>query len=182
VGYGGRILLVLDLDETLVYATEQPLDWQPDFKAGPYSVYRRPHLEEFFRTCSGLYELAFWSSAGEAYVATLVRGILPAGIEPVFIWGRARCVRCLDPETREYYFVKDLRKVKRRGFGLGRVLAVDDSPRKLERNYGNAVYVRPYLGERDDNELELLACYLVSLPAVDNIRTLEKRGWRNKVS
>ena len=182
MGYQGRILLVLDLDETLVYATEQRLDGPPDFTAGPYSVYRRPHLEEFFWACSGLYELAFWSSAGDAYVAAVVRGILPAGIDPAFIWGRSRCVRHFDPETWEYYFVKDLRKVKRRGFDLSRVLAVDDSPRKQERNYGNAVYIRPYGGDLGDNELELLACYLASLHSADDIRKLEKRGWRNKVS
>jgi RNA polymerase II subunit A small phosphatase-like protein len=182
VGQGDKILLVLDLDETLVYAAEWPLDRPPDFAAGPYSVYCRPHLGEFLRTGSGLYDVAFWSSAGAAYVAAVLSGILPAGVEPVFAWSCGRCVRRLDPETGEDYFIKDLRKVRRLGFDLGRVLAVDDSPRKLERNYGNAVYVRPYLGEADDRELELLARYLASLRDVKDVRRLEKRQWQKLVS
>jgi RNA polymerase II subunit A small phosphatase-like protein len=182
VSPGGRILLVLDLDETLVYATERPLARPPDFAAGPYVVYRRPHLGEFLRGCSERFDLAFWSSSSEAYVATVVPAILPAGVEAAFAWSRGRCVRRFDPETREDYFAKDLRKVRRRGFDLRRVLVVDDTPRKAERNYGNAVYVRPWLGKTGDNELELLGRYLASLHAVPDLRTLEKRGWRQPLT
>ena len=41
------ILLILDLDETLVYSIEEPLGRDHDFTVGPYAVYRRPHLAEF---------------------------------------------------------------------------------------------------------------------------------------
>jgi NLI interacting factor-like phosphatase len=49
---GGPILLILDLDETLIYATEEPLQRVPDFIIGPYAVYRRPYLTEFLTSCS----------------------------------------------------------------------------------------------------------------------------------
>jgi RNA polymerase II subunit A small phosphatase-like protein len=182
VSPGGRILLVLDLDETLVYAAERPFARPPDFADGPYAVYRRPHLGEFLRGCSERFDLAFWSSSGEAHVATVVPAILPAGVEAAFARSRGRCVRRFDPETREDYFVKDLRKVRRRGFDLRRVLVVDDTPRKAERNYGNAVYVRPWLGDPDDDELELLGRYLSSLHAVPDVRLVEKRGWRMRLT
>jgi RNA polymerase II subunit A small phosphatase-like protein len=179
---GGKILLVLDLDETLVYATEHALGRPPDFAAGPYSIYRRPYLNEFLLACSALYDLAFWSSAGAAYVGAVVAAIQPPAVEPAFVWSGVRCVRRIDPETGEDYFLKDLRKVRRKGFDLARVLVVDDSPRKLERNYGNAVYVRSYRGDPDDNELVLLARYLASLCSAGDVRTLEKRGWRGRVA
>jgi hypothetical protein len=35
-------LLILDLDETLVYATEEKLERQEDFIVGQYYVYKRP--------------------------------------------------------------------------------------------------------------------------------------------
>jgi RNA polymerase II subunit A small phosphatase-like protein len=178
----GKILLVLDLDETLVYAAERPLGRPPDFTAGLYAVYRRPHLGEFLSSCPGRFDLAFWSSSSETYVRALVPAILPAGAQPVFAWSRGRCVRRFDPETREDYFVKDLRKVKRLGYDLRRVLVVDDTPRKAERNYGNAVYVRPWLGDPDDDELELLGRYLSSLHAVPDVRLVEKRGWRKRLT
>lgn len=177
-----RILLILDLDETLIYAAEQPLSRSPDLVVGPYSVYRRPHLAEILQSCAADFLVAIWSSASDAYVAAIVPEIFPAGIQPVFVWGRSRCVRRFDPETRDDYFVKDLRKIQRNGFSLDRILAVDDTPQKLERNYGNAIYIRPYQGEEEDGELILLARYLSSLHTCDNVRTLEKRGWRHRVS
>ena len=53
---------------------------------------------------------------------------------------------------------------------------------KLERNYGNAVYVKPFLGDSDDDELPRLAAYLRTLITVDDVRQIEKRGWRNFVA
>jgi TFIIF-interacting CTD phosphatase-like protein len=129
-----KILLVLDLDETLIYAAEQPLPRNPDFMVGPFSVYRRPSLDEFLRGCSEYYRLAIWSSASDAYVSAVVACILPTDLQPVLVWGRSRCVRRLDPETREDYFVKDLKKIKRRGFHPDRILAVDDTSQN-----GNAI-------------------------------------------
>jgi NLI interacting factor-like phosphatase len=121
------MLLVLDLDETLVYATERPLCSAPDFGAGPYHVYRRPHLEPFLRSCAALFDVGFWSSGSAAYVARVVPAILPAGVSPVLAWSGERCVRRFDPDTRKDYHVKDLRKLARAGYDLARVLAVDDT-------------------------------------------------------
>jgi TFIIF-interacting CTD phosphatase-like protein len=171
------ILLILDLDETLIYATEEPLPREPDFVVGPYFVYRRPYLDEFLTSCSACFRLAVWSSATEEYVRPIVERILPTGVEPAFVWGRGRCVRRYDPELREEYQVKDLKKVRRMGYRLERVLIADDTARKVERQYGNAVYVPPYFGDPEDDLLPRLARYLVSLRDATNVRTVEKRGW-----
>lgn len=48
-----RILLILDLDETLIYASEAALDREPDF-----TVYRRPWLDEFLARCERNFDLA----------------------------------------------------------------------------------------------------------------------------
>jgi RNA polymerase II subunit A small phosphatase-like protein len=61
------------------------------------------------------------------------------------------------------------------------VLIVDDTPAKCVRNYGNAVYARPWEGEPGDVELRLLARYLAGLKDVANVRTIEKRRWRESV-
>jgi len=44
-------LLILDLDETLIFATERPLTREADFRIGPYHVYRRPDLADFLDQC-----------------------------------------------------------------------------------------------------------------------------------
>lgn len=45
-------LLILDLDETLIHATEQP-EREADFQIFHYHVYKRPYLEEFFLRSAG---------------------------------------------------------------------------------------------------------------------------------
>jgi RNA polymerase II subunit A small phosphatase-like protein len=177
MGLERPILLILDLDETLVHSVEEPLDRPHDFRAGPYFVYRRPHLDGFLAACSAAFRLAVWSSGGEGYVRAVVGRIAPPGIDLAFLWSCDRCVRRYDPESQEEYHLKDLGKVKRLGHDLRRVLIADDTPRKVARQYGNIVHVPPYHGEAGDDLLPRLAEYLLSLREVPDVRALEKRGW-----
>jgi len=178
-----RILLILDLDETLIYAAERAEHGDSDFRIGPFYVYCRPHVTEFLEDVSAVFDLAFWSSGSSDYVEAIVEQLLPAGIRPALVWSRTRCIQRIDTETREYYYVKDLKKIKRLGYDLDRVVIVEDTPQKVERNYGNAVYVSSYFGDnQEDRELLQLARYLRSICDVPNVRCLEKRGWRSKVS
>ncbi|MCG8648966.1 MAG: HAD family hydrolase [Pirellulales bacterium] len=176
-----RALLVLDVDETLLHAAEAPLQRLADFRCGPYFVFRRPHVREFLLECAELFQLAVWSSSSADYLNLVLAQTVPHEVPLAFVWSRNRCVQRYDGERHETYFVKDLKKVKRLGFDLARVLIVDDTPQKLERNYGNAVYVRPYFGDPGDNELPKLASYLRSLATVEDVRRIEKRGWRTSV-
>jgi carboxy-terminal domain RNA polymerase II polypeptide A small phosphatase len=180
-----RTLLVLDLDETLIHATETPLDRGPDFEIYGYAVYRRPHLDAFLVGCAGLFELAVWSSASDAYVEAVVDAIFPDRAILDFVWGRSRASlrRFIGPD--EYpgdfdhrHYRKPLAKAKKRGWPLERILIVDDTPEKCVQNYGNAIYIRPFEGALDDAELPLLLAYLRTLADCPNVRRVEKRGWR----
>lgn len=175
-----RTLLILDVDETLIYATEKPLDRESDFGVGPYTVYRRPGLAEFLETCLRQFDVAVWSSSGSDYLTAVVENIFPKEVSLAFVWNRTRCVQRYDPEHLETYYVKDLKKVKRRGFDLKRVLIVDDTPQKTERNYGNAIYVSPFYGDPADDELKRLSPFLTTLAEIPDVRTIEKRGWRSR--
>jgi TFIIF-interacting CTD phosphatase-like protein len=86
-------------------------------------------------------------------------------------------VRRYDHEAFEEEFLKDLKKVKRSGYRLERVLIADDTPRKVRRHYGNAVYVPPFTGDPEDDLLPRLAMYLTTLRDEPDVRVLEKRGW-----
>lgn len=186
-----RILLVLDLDETLIHATETPLARAPDFTLFGYSLYRRPGLDAFLEQCAGRFDLAVWSSATDDYVAAIVSRIFSDPALLHFAWGRSRASlrRHIGPDDAFYYvpsdhrhFLKPLKKIVKRGWSLERMLIVDDTPQKCVRNYGNAIYVRPYEGDEDDDELRLLARYLATLADCSNVRTIEKRMWRREVS
>jgi TFIIF-interacting CTD phosphatase-like protein len=181
--YGmSRHLLILDLDETLIYAAEEPLDRMHDFAVGRYSCYRRPGLQSFLKTCDALFELAVWSSSTTLYADAVVSQIFLPDVQLAFLWARERCTLRLRPEAAEDSWLKNLKKVKRKGYSLDQVLVVDDSPEKLARNYGNLITVQPFVGSPDDEELMLLRQYLPSLASVKNVRAIEKRDWRHKAS
>jgi RNA polymerase II subunit A small phosphatase-like protein len=171
-----RPLLILDLDETLLHASEGLLGRFPDFQMGYYSVYLRPHLEMFLPQVSEWYQLAVWTSASPDYAGPLVESIFPPN-QLRFVWTRERCTRVYNSDRQERYWVKDLKKVRRQGYELERTLVLDDSPEKLERHYGNWVPIKPYYGEPDDNELPQLLPFLYFLSRQEKVRSLEKRNW-----
>ncbi len=179
-----RPLLILDLDETLVHAEEKAkafLGRSPDFTTSDYVVYKRPHLDEFLSRMWKLYDLAVWSAAGTLYVNRVVEVIFADRKQPVFAFSGTRSTRRFDHDDHQEYYIKDLKKVRKRGFDIKRMLIVDDLVRNSQRNYGNAIYVNEFNGDQDDNELLLLADYLEQLADKPNFRTIEKRYWRSEV-
>jgi carboxy-terminal domain RNA polymerase II polypeptide A small phosphatase len=185
-----KMLLILDLDETLIHAASKKIDNNFDFQVFHYFVYKRPFLDEFIATCAEHFELAVWSSASDDYVEEIVQHIFPKDIQLAFVWARSRCTRILSPKIDEYgyycnadsfdhhEYAKKLKKLKKLGYSLDKMLIVDDTPAKLTANYGNAIYPKPFMGEKNDTELMQLLPYLLSLKDSKNVRTIEKRFWR----
>jgi len=170
-------LVILDIDETLIYATKEKLNRKADFTVFEYHVYKRPNLDHFINRLEKSYEIAIWSSEGNDYVNSIVVG-LELDVEIKFIWGRNEATqkRHLNDyyETgndSELYYVKPLKKVKRMGYKIERILIVDDSPHKSQLNYGNAIYPKSYKGEINDNELLTLIEYLESIKDEQSFRT-----------
>jgi RNA polymerase II subunit A small phosphatase-like protein len=98
------------------------------------------------------------------------------------VWASDRCTVAYDMEWLEYYNRKNLKKVTRKGYRLESIIAVDDTPQKWERSYGNLVRVNPFEGEETDDELKYLLLYLDQLRYEENIRSVEKRFWRNRLT
>lgn len=176
-----KILLILDLDETLIHATDKKLEIDPDFEYAEYFVYKRPNLYEFLNEMAEHFKLAIWSSADDKYVNDIVDIIQPGEITFEFVWARSRCTLRRDYALDRYVREKRLKKIKKQGFRLEKTLIVDDSPEKTRDNFGNAIYIDPFEGNQKDNELIILSNFLKSIKDSDNVRTIEKRGWRNKL-
>jgi carboxy-terminal domain RNA polymerase II polypeptide A small phosphatase len=170
-------LLILDLDETLIHATSIELPIKEEFKFDKYYVYKRPHLDWFLREIVQHFKVGIWSSADDIYVNEIVRQIIPEGLEFEIIWGRSRCSYKRDIDFDEYFYEKRLDKLKKCGFRLENIIIVDDTPEKSRANYGNAVHIKEFNGDLNDNELKYLHDYLLTLKDIENIRTVEKRYW-----
>lgn len=173
-----RALLILDLDETLVYATTERGEVDHDLQIFDYFVTKRPHLDEFLDRIFLWFDVAVWTSSGSSYAAQLVSGLFPDPDRLQFVWDGRRCTVRRDLSTDRYYTIKDLKKVKRRGYDLERVLMIDDTPRKLRRQYGNHLMLAAFEGDPDDRELLAVLPYLEWLSRQENLRTIDKRKWR----
>jgi TFIIF-interacting CTD phosphatase-like protein len=173
-------LLVLDLDETLVHANDEPKLPRPaEFRVGPYGVLRRPGVEAFLEFALEHFEhVGVWTASTLSYALPVLEHIVvPKRL--TFVWGRERCTYQIDLEAHKVHYLKDIRKLTRGGkFRKERLLFVDDSPKNLARSYGNLIPIRPFEGDPNDHELQLLEQYLRSIGDVDNVRTIEKRAWR----
>ena len=171
-------LLILDLDETLVYATEEPLERPADFCVGPYQVYRRPYAENFLAQCLDWFRVAVWTSSSPLYAQGVTQALFAETEALAFLWASDKCTPAYDLESGELYSKKSLKKVKQKGYALESVIALDDSPQKWQQSYGNLILVKPYVGAEDDQELPRLLVYLETLRRAENVRAVDKRGWR----
>ncbi len=170
-------LLILDLDETLIHSSLEALGREPDFRCGPYLVYMRPGVTSFLRECAEIFELAVWTTATEDYAACIVERIFPEDCPPSFVFTRARCTIAYSHALRRPVYVKDLKKAKRRGYRLERILVVDDTPEMLARNYGNLVPVERFTGDPCDTVLRELLPFLREISEAEDFRRIDKRRW-----
>ena len=84
--YQHNKLLILDIDETLIYSSDKQLDRIPDFKLDEYFVYIRPGLEEFVLGCSKLFSLAIWTASSSEYAREVIKNVFPADLKLEFIF------------------------------------------------------------------------------------------------
>lgn len=164
-----RRLVIFDLDETLVHATEVKLSFAPDFEVPPYFVYQRPHVQELLAFAATRFDLAVWSSSSKAYVAAVTERLFGATYPLKFAWSVERCVQREDPKTNSYVYIKDLRKVQGQGYAVEHIAIVDDSPEKVKRQPRNHLRVKPFVGEPGDTELLAIKSALAALGNEDGL-------------
>lgn len=171
-------LLVLDMDETLVFATETRLAFPESFKALDYYVYKRPYLDFFISEMQKIFKIGIWTAAGDVIANEIVSKLFERdSVEFVFT---AKDCTVRMREAGKVSVVKNLRKLRNKGYSLDQVIVVDDTASKYEKNYGNLVHVSEYVGDQNDNELLHLSEYLKHLSLFDNIPTVDKRNWRSQ--
>jgi carboxy-terminal domain RNA polymerase II polypeptide A small phosphatase len=185
-------LLVLDLDETLIfteYGNKRTVKSEPDFlvhdQGYNFAVWKRPDLAWFLVWCFEHFEVAIWSAADQSYVEKMLAQILPSNLNPCFIWTSERCtIKRMHQygHDGEVIIIKDIKKILRskKRFKRNDILVVDDNDDTYSRNYGNALPIEPFQGDKDDRELVRISFVLSKLKNHNNIRKIEKRQWETK--
>lgn len=140
-----KIVLVLDLDETLGY-----------FNGKHFLV--RPGAPEFIQKMSEKYELVLFTSALEQY-ANMALEKVDLKHKIVFRLYRQHLLR--DSEG----VVKDLRILGRK---MNRVIIVDNDSRLFRNQPSNGFNIKSWTGDLEDRELEVLGDALYSCDKTEN--------------
>ena len=168
-------LLCLDLDGTLLHADRCGSRDSSHiiFEADPArrkNVTLRPGLLEFIQATSQHYDFAVWTAAPADYADQCISVI--EGVCPGF-QGALRAVLSQDDCELEQRGnmrvlgvpVKPLRKLAAQlKVPLHRVLVVDDTFETYQQNVSNALPVPAFNGDGDDQLLDELRIFLVTMP------------------
>jgi RNA polymerase II subunit A small phosphatase-like protein len=184
-----ELLLIFDLDETLVHATKSQLNRLPDFEVGEYKIYKRPDFDTFINQCNEKYKIAVWSSADDKYVKETVKKLFPNHIKLEFVWTRLNCsIKIVrkpliegieDGITyKEHQWIKPLNRIKRKGIGIKRMLIIDNSPYKVVESKENALIIPSFEGEEKDSELLRLYDFLANYDDIKDVRKVDKENWQ----
>jgi len=170
------VTLVLDLDETLVHCTVDPVD-DPDMVFGvefngiDYQVHvrYRPFLREFLEAVSERFEVVVFTASQQVYADKLLDRIDPEG---KYIKHRMFRDSCLPVEGN---FLKDLTVL---GRDLSRTVLVDNSPHAFGYQVDNGVPIESWFDCPHDKELLKLECFLRKLHGCDDVRDVVRRTFQ----
>jgi hypothetical protein len=142
-----KVVLVLDLDETLVFAREGPL-------------FARPGLDEFFATCAGKAEIVVWTAGMRAYAQAILREIDRKGVVKHLIYRHSKWF------TGRPGYRKDLAAL---GRSLNKTIIIENTPDCIRGYTNNGILVEDYRGGEvsGDNTIPALTAFCRDLIAAN---------------
>lgn len=158
----GRKLLVLDLDETLIFASERALRTRCHFVVDRFFVYLRPGVKEFLKFCSQHFEIGIWTTANQAYAHEMVECVLPPGVDLAFLWSEGDCTM-VDVDIEHVALVKDLSKLDDLGVPLHHIVVLEDTREKIAFHLDNVMLISSFNGDPGDRELAKARRYLTHI-------------------
>ena len=164
------ISLVLDLDETLVHCTVEPVDdadlvFPVVFHGMTYQVHvrLRPHLFTFLEKIKGKFEVIVFTASQKVYANELLNLIDP---DDKYFHHRMFRESCLAVEGN---FLKDLNVL---GRDLAKCVLVDNSPHAFGYQVDNGIPIESWFDDPNDTELLKLERFLRALHNVDDVRSV----------
>jgi len=170
-----RPLLVLDIDQTLLFAATSPLTQPCDYRAERTWIYKRPYVDAFLHFCMLHFQIAVWTSARASYAEEIFSQVFNY-LSLIFIHSERHCLEKKDING-QLVSLKPLQKTCKYGFTLNRVLVIDDSKEKHSLNPDNLILISPYNALVEDNELRLLKNYLNTIKHQTNFLNINKQNW-----
>lgn len=178
----GKKCLMLDLDETLIFAHNEVSDPNFDEQIELYIgegrthtifVYYRPFLREFLEYVSKKWEIGIFTSSSNIYANAILQRIDPQNKFFSFRLFKNSCYRDCNN-----HLIKDLDIMGNRD--LRDLVMVDNSIDSVIYQLDNCVPVVPFYGDSSDQELVSLAKFLDLLHASEDVRAFNADYFRLK--
>ncbi len=178
-------LLILDLDNTLIYADLKPMsnyDFKFTCKGDQIWVKKRPQLNYFLNNVATNFDLAIWSASCKEYVNEIIKHIFK-DIKLVFVYTEKQTITKFTfddfENTMRQYTTKDLKKIwsskkKFKMYNKSNTLILDDIPENFRNNRGNGINITGYYGNVNDTELNRIYKMLEKIKITDNVRIVNK--------
>lgn len=162
----GKICVVIDLDETLVYSSFKPIS-NADFivpveiEGTTHQVYvlKRPYVDEFLRRMGEMFECVLFTASLAKYADPVTDLLDQGGVFRTRLF-RESCV------FHQGCYVKDLSRL---GRDLNRTLILDNSPASYIFHPNNAIPVVSWFDDTDDAELLNLLPVFEELSKADDV-------------
>lgn len=144
-------ILILDLDETLIFSVKERLNHPESFIYNDYYVYLRPNLSWFLNNIKTHYKIGIWSVADDEYVEQIVKKIIPKDIDLEFIWSRS----WISPDSFDgKQYIKKMTELAHLGYKLDELLLIDDNEKNITINSPYSILIKPFKGNPKDKELQ----------------------------
>ena len=173
-------IALFDLDETLVHCTKDKKGLNGDVvniklptnKTVPVGLNIRSHWKEALDLIKNHYNIVVYTASHQSYADAVLNYLDKENKYFQYRLYRNHCVQC-DVDGIKFY-VKDLDTLNKY-YNLKDVVLIDNSVLSFAYHLNNGIPIVPFIEQKDDTQLLMLAYYLVSIANYDDLTQENKK-------
>ena len=173
-------IALFDLDETLVHCTKEQKGLNgdsvkiklPTNKIVNVGLNIRPYWKEALDLIKSHYHIVVYTASHQSYADAVLDYLDSENKYFQYRLYRNHCVQC-DVEGIKFY-VKDLDTLNEK-YNLKDVVLIDNSVLSFAYHLNNGIPIVPYIDQKEDSQLMMLAYYLLSIANFDDLTEENKK-------